>query len=205
VISPDYATSSFVKKGGYVGITLEAIDRDDTRSIRSIPRELAYAGIRAISATVAALFTDDSSVGPHLADTGNLFNNTAVTTKGGHANLLTTALGTDYTAWEAAASAMYNQPMLIANETGYYGTGNKMAVDPKYLLVPRALRGTANNLFLPARSPQNKSACKALLWSCNYLDSLHELPTPIDELERVASLHSCIAQCDRLRDRTAAV
>jgi hypothetical protein len=146
-------TSSFVKKGGYFGITLEAIDRDDTRSIKAAPRELAFAAIREISALVAALFTSASGAGPTLADTGALFNATAVTTAGGHANLLTTALGTDYTAWEAVASAMYNQPMLVAGETGYYGTGKKMAVDPKYILVPRALRGAANNLFLSRDVP----------------------------------------------------
>ena len=36
-------TSSFVKKGGYIGLTLEAIDRDDGRKLRQIPRELAFA------------------------------------------------------------------------------------------------------------------------------------------------------------------
>ncbi len=106
-------TSSFVKKGGYIGLTLEAIDRDDGRKLRQIPRELAFAALREISALVAAIFTDNSAVGPTLADTGALFNNTAVTTAGGHANLLTTALGTDFTAWDAVAAAMYNQPMLV--------------------------------------------------------------------------------------------
>lgn len=142
-------TSSFVKKGGYVGITLEALDRDDTRKLRAIPRELANAGLREISALVAAIFTDNSAVGPTLADTGALFNNTAVTTKGGHANLLTTAIGADFVAWEAVAAAMYNQPMLVANETGYYGTGKKMAIEPKYCLVPRALKAQAEALFIP--------------------------------------------------------
>ncbi|MCC7162298.1 MAG: hypothetical protein IT331_07375 [Anaerolineae bacterium] len=142
-------TSSFTKYGGYVGITLEAIDRDDTRKLRMVPRELASAGIRNISSLVAALFTSNSGVGPTLADGGALFNNTAVTTAGGHANLLTTALGTDYTAWDAAAKAMFNQPLLVANESGYYGAGSKMALDPKYCLVPRALKAQAEALFMP--------------------------------------------------------
>jgi hypothetical protein len=141
-------TSSFVKKGGYIGLTLEAIDRDDLGALKRLPKELAFAAIREISASVAALFTANAGVGPTLADTGALFNNTAVTTAGGHKNLLTTALGTDYTAWEAVAQAMYNQPMLIANETGYIGTGKAMAIEPKYCLVPRALRGAANSLFV---------------------------------------------------------
>jgi len=142
-------TANFTKYGGYIGVTLEALDRDDTRKLRAIPRELANASLRNISSLVAAIFTDNSSVGPTLADTGALFNSTAVTTAGGHKNLLTTALGTDYTAWDAAASAMYNQPMLIANETGYIGTGKKMAIDPKFCLVPRALKAQAEALFIP--------------------------------------------------------
>jgi hypothetical protein len=148
-IGDGYESSSFVKKGGYVGITLEALDRDDTRKLRQIPRELANAGLREISALVAAIFTDNSATGPTLTDTGALFNNTAVTTKGGHANLLTTALGTDFAQWDTIASAMFNQPMLVANETGYYGTGKKMAVEPKYCLVPRALKAQAEALFIP--------------------------------------------------------
>jgi hypothetical protein len=63
--------------------------------------------------------------------------------------LLTTAIGADYTAWNAIALAMYNQPMLIKNAAGYYGTGPKMAVEPKFCLVPRALKAAAQELFLP--------------------------------------------------------
>jgi hypothetical protein len=48
--------------------------------------------MRLISGLVAAVFTDNSGVGPTMADTGALFNATAVTTAGEHANLLTTAL-----------------------------------------------------------------------------------------------------------------
>jgi hypothetical protein len=34
-------TADFVKKGGYLGITLEAIDKDDTNRLRAAPRALA--------------------------------------------------------------------------------------------------------------------------------------------------------------------
>lgn len=44
---------------------------------------------------------------------------------------------------------MFNQPMLVANETGHYGSGSKMAIDPKYCLVPRALKAQAEALFMP--------------------------------------------------------
>ena len=140
--------SSWSKYGGYVGIALEDILNDNIRAFRNMPDQVALGGIRNISEQVAYIFTQASAAGPTLSDGGALFNATAVTTAGGHANLRTTALGTDFTEWEAIASAMYNQPMHIAMETGLYGTGKKQALDPKYILVPRALRGQANNLFV---------------------------------------------------------
>ncbi len=139
-------TASFVKRGGYIPLTLELIDRDQTQKLRAYPVELARAAMRGISAQVAAIFTSNSAVGPTMADTGALFNNTAVTTAGGHANLLTTALST--TQWDIVAAAVYNQPMLNKQATGYYGLGSKMAVEPTFCLVPRALRKTAMDTFL---------------------------------------------------------
>jgi hypothetical protein len=142
-------TASFTKYGGYIPLTLEAIDRDETRKLRQYAIELGNAAMRNISEQIAAIFTQNSAAGPTMADGGALFNATAVTTVGGHANLLTTALGAVYTAWEAVAAAMYNQPLLVKQSAGYYGTGKKLAIDPKYCLVPRALKGQAEALFLP--------------------------------------------------------
>jgi len=140
-------TASFIKYGGYIPLSLELIDRDETRKLKAYASELGSAARRKISTLIAAVFTSNSAVGPTMADTGALFNATAVTTKGGHANLLTTAIGTDYVAWNAISLAMYNQPMLIKQDTGYYGTGPKMAVEPRFLLVPRALKIAADTLF----------------------------------------------------------
>lgn len=138
-------TGTFQKYGGYVPLTLELIDRDNYRKLAQYPNELAKAGIRNISEQVAAIFTANSGVGPTMADTGALFNATAVTTAGGHANLLTTALAA--TQWEIVATAMYDQPMLVDGGTNL-GTGKKQALNPRYCLVPRALESTARDLFL---------------------------------------------------------
>lgn len=148
-------TSSFIKYGGFLGITLEALDRDNLRQLRMAPREIAKAAIRNISNLVATIFTQASGTGPLLADSGRLFNATAVTTQGGHANLSTTALGTDYTAWNAVASAVYNQPMLISQTT--YGGGAKQALDPRYCLVPKALQTQAEALFIPRWQAQQQN------------------------------------------------
>jgi len=141
-------TSDFVKYGGYLEFTLEAMDRDNTRLLRAAPRELANAVLRNISQEVSDLFTDNSDVGPTLADGGALFNATAVTTAGGHANLLTTALSAAQ--WEVVKRAVYDQPMHVANSAGNYGTGKKQAIDPRFLLVPRALQLTAMQILYPA-------------------------------------------------------
>lgn len=140
-------TADFTKYGGYIPLTLELIDRDDTRKLRLFPRELAKAGIRKISALVAAVFTDNNGVGPLMSDGGYLFNANAVTSAGGHANLLTTALSASQ--WDVVCTAVYNQPMLIANTAGYYGSGAALAINPRYLLVPRALELTAKKILYP--------------------------------------------------------
>jgi len=134
-------TASFVKYGGYIPLTLELIDRDQTRKLKAYARELGSAGIRKISKLVAEIFTSNSAVGPTMADGGALFNATAVTTAGGHANLLTTAISIGQ--WDTVCAAVYNQPMLIKNAAGLYGTGPKMAINPKFCLVPRTLQNTA--------------------------------------------------------------
>jgi len=159
-IGDNKETDSWEKFGGYIPLTIEAVLRDDIRAFRNMPRELAMAGMRNISEQIAEIFTTASGAGPTLADTGALFNSTAVTTAGGHANLLTTALGTDYTAWNAVAAAVYNQPMLVKNSSGNYGTGKKMAIDPSFVLVPRALKNQAEALFVPRweAQAQNVSA-----------------------------------------------
>ena len=139
--------ASFQKYGAYIPLTLELIDRDDGRILTQYSHELARAGLRNISKQIAAIFTANAGVGPTMSDTGALFNATAVTTAGGHANLLTTALSS--TAWDAAATAVYNQPMLIDGGDNL-GLGSKMAVEPRFCLVPRALQKTAHDVFLNA-------------------------------------------------------
>jgi hypothetical protein len=140
-------TADFTKYGGYIPLSMELIDRDQSRKLSAYARELANAGLRKISTLVSSLFSQASGAGPTMADGGALFNATAVTSAGGHKNLLTTALSA--AEWEVVSAAVYNQPLLIKNATGYYGTGDKMAVNPRYLLVPRTLRLTGMKILYP--------------------------------------------------------
>lgn len=142
-------TSDWTKYGGYVPLTIEAVWRDDLQAFKRMPREVAFGGIRNISEQVAYIFTQNSGAGPTMSDGGALFNATAQTTAGGHLNLLTTALGTDYTAWNAVATAMFKKKMLVKNATGYYGTGKPFGMKPNICLVPADLITQAEALFLP--------------------------------------------------------
>jgi hypothetical protein len=141
VVGDSPETASFVKYGGYIPLTLELIDRDETRKLKAYARELASAGLRKISKLVSEIFTSNYGVGPTMADTGALFNADPVTAAGGHANLRSEGLSADE--WDAVCEAVYNQPMLVKNAATYYGTGPKMAVNPKYLLVSRSQQKTA--------------------------------------------------------------
>ena len=107
-------TDAFVKKGGYLGITLEAIDKDDTGRLRAAPRALAQSAWLTLGKSISEIFTTASGAGPTMSDTGALFNATAVTSAGGHANLLTTALS--QTQFEVVKIAMMKAPELHSSE-----------------------------------------------------------------------------------------
>ena len=138
-------TAAFFKRGGYVGVTLETFLKDKLNQLREIPTKLANAWYNTISSRVAAVFTVNTAAGPVLADSGALFNATAATSAGGHANLLTTAL--DYTAFAAVDTAMKkqtDQPL---------GAGERLGAEnaPTHLLVPIDLAQAA----LRIRNSQN--------------------------------------------------
>lgn len=160
LVADSKETASFDKYGGYVPLTLELIDRDNHRKLAKYPGELAKAAIRNISEQVASIFTDNSGIGPTMNDTGALFNATAVTNAGGHANLLTTALSASE--WETVAAAVYAQPMLVDGDQ-HLGTGKAQALDPKYCLVPRELQDTARDLFLNEWKVTDNKHAKNLL------------------------------------------
>ena len=140
-------TAAFVKYGGYIPLTLELIDRDESRKLAAYPRELAVSGLRKISELVAGIFSQAGGLGPNLADGGALFNATIATTVGGHANLLTAALAPAQ--WEVVSAAMYNQASLVKTGVGNAGVGPKMGINPRFLLVPRALQLAGKQILYP--------------------------------------------------------
>ena len=121
-------TAAFVKKGGYLGITLETIDKDDTRKVTSAPRALAQAAWLTLAKSISGIFTSASGVGPDMSDGDALFHTN-------HSNLGTTALS--ITTWSAARTAMRKQTEVNSAER----LGALTA--PKHLLVPPDLEITA--------------------------------------------------------------
>jgi hypothetical protein len=132
-------TATFIKKGGYLGISLEAIDKDDTRRLQAAPRALAQAAWLALGTDVSAIFTAQTGTGPDLADSYALFE------AAHHANLGTTALS--FTEYAAARAAMRAQTEL--NSGSVLGA----LTAPKYLLVPPELEITALQILATEQQP----------------------------------------------------
>ena len=125
----------FVKYGGYVGITRKMIKNSDIQRIQAVPRALAAASVKTRSAKIAGIFTANSGQGPVLdQDSTELFKS-----DNSHANYATTALGTDITAWKAAAIECFKQTEV--------NSGKRIGVFPKYCLVPPDLYHTALAIF----------------------------------------------------------
>ena len=124
--SDNEETTSWTKKGNYVGVTLEAIDRDDVAAIRQLPRKIGYAAAKTLSAAVAALFTAQSGTGPDLSDSKALFH-------ADHSNLGTTALSA--AEWDAVIVAVYQQAEATSTR--------RIGARPRHILVPIELEKTA--------------------------------------------------------------
>ena len=133
-----YETASFVKKGGYLGLTIEAIDKDDTSRIRAAPRALAQAAWLTLSKSVSAIFTANSGVGPTLSDSVALFD-------ADHSNLGTTALS--WAEYVVVRTAMRKQTEVHSSER----LGALTA--PRYILVPPDLEITALQILASEGQP----------------------------------------------------
>ncbi|MGQ9794779.1 MAG: phage major capsid protein [Anaerolineae bacterium] len=133
-------TADWVKKGGYLPLSLEMIDRDDVEAWRSVPRQLATAAVVTLSSVVAELFTANNGVGPEITTEGQ----TAYAFSSTWGNLLTTAL--DYSGWQTAIETMYKMNQLNVS-------GRRIATRPRFLLVPVELEAQAISVVTSDRRP----------------------------------------------------
>jgi hypothetical protein len=133
-------TADWAKKGGYLPLSLEMIDRDDVEAWRSVPRQLATAALVTLSGIVSALFTDNSGVGPSITTEGS----TAYAFSSTWGNLITQPL--TYENWQTAIESMYKLKQLNVND-------RRTAVRPKFLLVPVELEAQAISVVTSDRRP----------------------------------------------------
>lgn len=131
-----------VTYGRIVSLTRQAIINDDLRAFDRLVSAFGFASRRLENRTVYSQITANAA----MADTGLLFNATAVTTAGGHANLFTTgASALQSSALVTARTAMRRQKGLNSEE---------LNLAPAYLIVPATLEQTAYQLtssqYVPA-------------------------------------------------------
>ncbi|MFN8473768.1 MAG: Mu-like prophage major head subunit gpT family protein [Anaerolineae bacterium] len=129
-------TSAWTKKGGYIGLTLEMIDRDQTQKVRQIPNMLATAGVRTLSAAVANVFTANSLTGITLSDATALFHSS-------RGNIDTNTLSAAN--WDAAIQKMFKITEL--------GSARRLGVRPRYIVVPIELEKTALQIMVSNAEP----------------------------------------------------
>lgn len=126
-------SAAFYKRGGYVGITLEMFRNSDALRMQLVIKALANASLRTRSARIASIFTQNSGVGPTLAqDSTALFHSN-------HTNVATTAFGTDATAWRAARAECYKHTEV--------NSGKRLGIRPRFALTPIDLFDIALAVF----------------------------------------------------------
>lgn len=134
-------TYSMLTYGRIVSLTRQALINDDLRGFDRLVGAFGGAAARLENRTVYAILTANAA----LADTGNLFNSTAVTTAGGHANLAGTPAVINVANLAIGRAAMRVQKGFQSEE---------LNIAPAYLIVPSALEQVAyqytSSQFVPA-------------------------------------------------------
>lgn len=136
-------TYSLLTYGRIVSITRQAIINDDLRGFDRLVGAFGNSAARLENRTVYAILTANAA----LSDTGALFNATAVTTAGGHANLTSSGTAISVTSLGVGRKQMRLQKGLQSEE---------LNITPKFLIVPAAQENLAyqytSSQFVPATS-----------------------------------------------------
>lgn len=118
-------------KGKLLSITRQMIINDDMGAFAGIVRAMGRGAARTIESDVFALLVAN----PAMGDTGALFNSTAITAAGGHANIASSAAAPTVASFDAARQAMANQKDV--------GQNDYISVRPAIWLGPVAYGGAA--------------------------------------------------------------
>lgn len=145
-VSDNKETYQVFTYGRIIGISRQAIVNDDLSAFDRTPRLLAAAARRLENATVYGILTANGT----MTDGGALFNATAVTTAGGHANLGTgTGSALSATSLVTARTAMRKQVGL---------SSEPLNITPSFLIVGAELEQTAYQLTSANFTPTQTSA-----------------------------------------------
>lgn len=117
-------------KGKLLNISRQMIINDDLGAFLNITRAMGRGAARTVEADVFTLLASN----PTLNDTGALFNSTAVTTAGGHANI---------TSYGAPAVAIFDTVRQAMASQVDVGGNDYISVRPSIWLGPVALGGVA--------------------------------------------------------------
>lgn len=136
-------TYAMLTYGRIVSLTRQAIVNDDLRAFERMVTAFGFAARRLENRTVYSQLTANAN----LADGGALFNATAVTTAGGHANLITSSA--------LAIATLTTGRTNMRLQKGYQSEELNLA--PAFLIVPAALEQTAYNLTSANYVPSTKA------------------------------------------------
>lgn len=142
-------------KGRYISLTRQMVINDDLGAFLDRAARLGFAARRTVNEDVYAKL----AANPTMSDTGALFNSTAVTTAGGHANL-------------AGSGAVISVATIAAGEAAMAVQKDKdlrttLNLSPRFLLAPRGKRLAAWEILNSPTDPSQSNSAKR-----NYAASL---------------------------------
>jgi hypothetical protein len=138
-------TYSMLTYGRIVSLSRQAIVNDDLRGFDRLISAYGNSARRLENRTVYAILTANAN----LADGGALFNATAVTTAGGHANLTGTGTAISIDSLAVGRTAMRKQVGLQSEE---------LNIAPRFLIVPAAKEQLAYQFTSPNYVPATAGA-----------------------------------------------
>ena len=140
--------------GQVFSLTWQAVINDQLGEFMKIPMKMGAAMRRKQNKLAYQVLKDN----PTLSDTGALFNTTAVTTAGGHANLVTAGAAPSVATLNVGYQKMAEQVGLATTD------GTVLNLEPRFIIAPPALRGTIMELLGSTANPASSNAGVVNIW-----------------------------------------
>lgn len=164
-----------VTKGRVLRMSREMIVNDDLGAFTKRAQMLGRAARRTVNEDVYTLLTSGAgNDGPTMSDTGQLFNTTAITTAGGHANKSATSDAVTVASIAAGRAAMRKQR---AKGATVAAPGELLNVMPRYLLAPVGKEDIIWAVLNSTSDPSSSNSAKR-----NYVKDVAQLVLVTDPL-----------------------